>query len=115
MWVNVSSLQTNASLDPFLPNPISRLLLELLVDDVDPEAVSDPLHLGAEVAEFLDGLDLLVQVVLLDEGAEVRVILLARDGVQLQQGLEKGINRSTFSPVFIDKMTKHLKLRNIPH
>ena len=74
----------SGQIPPFFSNPVSRLLLELLVDDVEPDAVSDPLHPGEEVAEFLDGLDLLVQVVLLDEGAEVRVILLARGGVQLQ-------------------------------
>ena len=55
---------------------------------MEPDAVSGPLHLGEEVGELLDCLHLLVQVVLLHEGAQVSVALLARRGVQLQQGLE---------------------------
>merc|ERR1712212_124718 len=62
-------------------------LLELLVDDVETEGVSSPLHLGDQVTNILLGLNLLLKVFSLDEvspmGVTVGVSLL----VKVQQGL----------------------------
>ena len=41
---------------------MSSSLCHVLVELVESVAVPDPLHLGDEVAELLDGLDLLLEV-----------------------------------------------------
>merc|ERR1719312_1715382 len=71
--------------------PQNSLLLgdlrHLLVDDVDAEPVAGALELGDDVADGLDALHLLVEVVALQEVAEVGVALLPRLPVQVQQRL----------------------------
>merc|ERR1711862_1023828 len=62
-------------------------LRHLLVDDVDAESVAGALELGDDVADGLDALHLLVEVVALQEVAEVGVALLPRLPVQVQQRL----------------------------
>ncbi len=61
--------------------------MELLVDDVKSEAVSGALHLGDQVAQLLDGLDLLFQEVLLEVVAEVRVVVTPGNLVESQERL----------------------------
>ncbi len=70
------------------------LLLELLVDEVDAEPLSGPLHPGDEVAEVADGLHLLLEVLRLDEVHQLRVLRVVRDLVQLQQGLQRECEES---------------------
>jgi len=62
-------------------------LCHLLVDDVDAESVAGALELGDDVADGLDALHLLVEVVALQEVAEVGVALLPRLPVQVKQRL----------------------------
>ena len=52
------------------------LRLELLVDDVEPESVSGSLHLGDQVSELLDGLDLLLEVLALNVVGQLGILVL---------------------------------------
>jgi len=61
--------------------------LHLLVDHVEAETVAGPLDLGDHVADLLDPVHLLVEVVALQEVAEVGVALVPRLAVQVQQAL----------------------------
>merc|ERR1719309_248466 len=80
-------------------------LLQLLVEDVFPKASgASPLEAGDHVGQLLDGLDLLVQVVALEEVAEVGVIVFRGQLVHAQQGLVdlllqlKGFSEALVSP-----------------
>merc|ERR1711860_74302 len=57
-------------------------LLQLLVEDVNAEAVASALQLGHEVAVLLDGINLLLEVVALQEVAEVCILLLITHSMQ---------------------------------
>jgi len=61
--------------------------LHLFVDDVETETVAGPLDLGDHVPDLLDPVHLLVEVVALQEVAEVGVTLVARLAVQVKQAL----------------------------
>jgi len=61
--------------------------LHLFVNDVETQAVAGPLDLGDHVPDLLDPVHLLVEVVALQEVAEVGVALVARLGVQVEQAL----------------------------
>jgi len=61
--------------------------LHLFVNDVETQAVPGPLDLGDHVPDLLDPVHLLVEVVALQEVAEVGVTLVARLGVQVEQAL----------------------------
>ena len=65
------------------------LILELLVDDSLSESGSGPLHPGDEVAELLDSLDLLLEVLALQEVGQLVVARVVRGLVEVEQGLEK--------------------------
>merc|ERR1712018_164281 len=62
-------------------------LCHVLVELVESVAVSDPLHLGDEVAELLDGLDLLLEVLAFDEVGHLCVSVAVRLPVELEQAL----------------------------
>ena len=67
--------------------PISSLRRKLLVDDVQTESVSNSLHLGDQVAQVLDGLDLLLEEGSLQEVGHLGVVVLAGSGVDFQESL----------------------------
>ena len=56
--------------------PKIGLRLDLLVDDVEPEGVSGSLHLGDQVSELLDGLDLLLEVLALNVVGQLGILVL---------------------------------------
>ena len=58
---------------------------ELLVDDVDTESVSGPLHLGDQVSQVLDGLDLLLEEGSLQEVGQLGVVVLTGGSVDLKK------------------------------
>merc|ERR1719208_797876 len=68
-------------------NPIRSSLCHVLVELVESVAVSDPLHLGNEIAELLDGLDLLLEVLALYEVGHLCVAVAVRLPVELEQAL----------------------------
>ena len=65
----------------------SKLGSHLLVNDVKSESVSSPLHLGDQVADGLDALHLLAQVLGLEEVAQVTVALVPGHLVDVEQAL----------------------------
>ena len=80
-------------------------LLELLIDEMDSQTFSSPPDSGDQVTEFLDGLNLLLQVFALDEVAQLRVVFGLL--VQIQQGLEKqNINTINVNEIMIVKLTQ---------
>merc|ERR1719208_674962 len=68
-------------------NPIRSSFCHVLVELVESVAVSDPLHLGDEVAELLDGLDLLLEVLALYEVGHLCVAVAVCLPVELEQAL----------------------------
>ena len=63
--------------------------LELLVDDVEADSVSGALHLGDQVGELLDGLDLLLEVLALEVVGQLGILVLRGHLVNLEEGLEE--------------------------
>jgi hypothetical protein len=59
--------------------------LKLLVNNVKSKSISSPLHLGDQVPEFLDGLDLLSKKVRFQEVAELRVLASSSGFVERQE------------------------------
>jgi hypothetical protein len=70
------------------------LLLQLFVNDVLSKAGSGPLEFGEEVAELLDTLHLLLEVLSLEEVGELVVVVVVGDGVQVQKALVDGLLES---------------------
>ena len=58
---------------------------------MDAKSLPGPLKLGHQVAELLDILHLFLEVLALDEVAQLRVVVLLGDLVQVQQALVDGL------------------------
>jgi len=65
----------------------SSVAESLLVVDVLPETLTHPLELSDVVGDLLDGLHLLLQVLRLDEVAQLSILVAASNLVQVQQTL----------------------------
>ena len=74
---------------------------ELLVDDVDTESISSPLHLSDQVSQVLDGLDLLLEEGSLQEVGQLGVVVFAGSSVNLKKRLYKG-NKKFLITVKVD-------------
>merc|ERR1719414_566418 len=66
---------------------MSSSLCHVLVELVESVAVPDPLHLGDQVAELLDGLDLLLEVLAFYEVCHLCVAMAVCLPVELEQAL----------------------------
>jgi hypothetical protein len=74
---------------------------ELLVDDVDPESISGPLHPGDQVCQVLDCLHLILEEGPLQEVGQLSVVVLAGGSVNLKKRLYKG-NKKFLITVKVD-------------
>ncbi len=63
---------------------------ELLVNDVDPESISHPLHPGDQICQVLDGLHLVLEEGPLQEVGQLTVVVLAGSSMNLKKRLKKG-------------------------
>ena len=59
--------------------------MEFLVNDVESKTISSTFHLGDQVSQLLDGLDLLLQVVSLDVVGQLSITMFSSNLVQIQQ------------------------------
>lgn len=57
------------------------------VDEVKSKTVSSPLHLGDQIAQFFDGINLFIQEVSLKVVSKVRIVPLSDSFVKIQEGL----------------------------
>ena len=91
--------------------PISSLRRKLLVDDVQTESISNSLHFGDQVAQVLDGLDLLLEEGSLQEVGHLGVVVLAGSGVDFQARLfnNRFIFIECFQNIKLDKSNKTAK------
>ncbi len=80
------------SIEKHLDRKINKLLKqvfrflggELLVNDVDSESISGPLHPGDQVCQVLDGLHLILEEGPLQEVGQLTVVVFAGSSVNLK-------------------------------
>ena len=74
----------------FLLKLVLSDLFQVLVNEVDSQTISSPLELGHQIAQLLDVLNLLLEVLSLKEVTHLGVRVVLSNLVKVQQALEKG-------------------------